>query len=728
MSDPIRFDVSNPQTPDAGAVIYISDDAATWGRLDITLTNTSADNSDLKLDPSGVLQIYLEMLTPDDIKSITVPDGSAWAGGPDKTNRHLELHPKQTITIPSQSSISIALQNVLGHAVRQGKIRFFDTSLGIQNVVVQGFVQRPPAGEAQQWGLACNLVSRVDYQSRGDTIYVTAGALAIENYILVELYHQAGGTLPSAGTPQLSISFLTGNDDLALCSEDQLKQVAASIANQNPDGRWASPAMDSQGEDTLWTVSPTGGAGDLFPADGVLTLRFDGIVTDLPAGGSAAMFIQYSGLTGYDDGYFVVLLTKTTPVPYLRSFVAYYDNTKVGTGATVHYGALKLGWEVFAADAAVLRDETIGPSGDQTFKATDTSTMQAVTAKASYQIIPRAAGVDHPEYGGELDLLVASPTATIRAQPAQTANVTVSWQCTEGSHCTLYQNGALVADNLALADQRNISISDNLTYTFLIQCHGTSVATATAVTAMWFERCSENVANLDGVMCSPQLCQQDAPAISRYCYGNGLDGAVPVVMVDNGNICYCCCGNFAVSSAIAMAAESKAAHEIEVGDQVRVALDGALNEWSERAVTFSAGIGADPSNPMIEIEFGDSANPGMIQATRNQLFLTPGGLLKRAAKLVAGRDMLMRADGGTAPVVAMRATQALGGVHQIATSVDPATDLAGHLIIVNGIVCGDYALQVSDLDSIRPEMMAKGHAGLPEFGTDQYAANNSYRQ
>jgi hypothetical protein len=35
---------------------------------------------------------------------------------------------------------------------------------------------------------------------------------------------------------------------------------------------------------------------------------------------------------------------------------------------------------------------------------------------------------------------------------------------------------------------------------------------------------------------------------------------------------------------------------------------------------------------------------------------------------------------------------------------------------------------VSDLDSIRPEMMAKGHAGLPEFGTDQYAANNSYRQ
>ena len=126
MPDPIRFDVSNPQTPQAGAVVYISDDTGKWGRLDITLTNPSTDNSDLKLDPGGVLQIYLEMLTPDDITNITLPADSAWAGGPDTTNRHLELHPKQTITIPSQNSISIELHNVLGHTPRQGKFRFYD--------------------------------------------------------------------------------------------------------------------------------------------------------------------------------------------------------------------------------------------------------------------------------------------------------------------------------------------------------------------------------------------------------------------------------------------------------------------------------------------------------------------------------------------------------------------------------------------------------------------------
>jgi hypothetical protein len=737
MPDPLRFDVSNPQTPDAGAVIYISDDADKWGRLDITLTNTSTDNSDLKLDPGGVLQIYLEMLTPDDIKNITLPADSPWAGGPDTTHRHLELHPRQTITIPSQSSISIELHNVLGHAARQGKFRFYDASLGIRNAVVQGFVQQPPAGDAGQWGLACNLVSRVDYQSRGDTIYVTgSGTTEITNYLVIELYHQAGGTLPSAGTPQLSVSFLTGDDELALCSEDQLKKVAASIANQEPDGRWKTPAVDAQGQDTVWTVSPVDGGGDLFPADGVLTLRFDGIVTDLPAGGTAAMFIQYSGLSGYDDGYLVVLLNKTAPVPYLRSFVAYYDNAKVGTGATAHYGALKLGWEVFAADHAVLRDETVGPSSDQVLGATDATTVQAVTAQVSYRLAPRAAGVDHPEDGGTLDLLVALPTAKLEF--TQDVDGAVAWQCTEGSHCALSRNGVLLADNLPLVGQHPVTVPPYRDTTCQIQCFGIGTATATVVSLA----CWNIIAQLGGTRCDPNFCETAAEYIAAFCnchppYQNGCQNAPspdccvfsstsPVPVPGGNGVCFCCCGDRVTVNAVALATESKAAHEIEIGDKVRAALDGRLSQWAERPVQFSAGIGADPARPMIEIRFGDAADAGTILATRNQLFLMPGGVLKRAARLAAGRDVLVRADGATAPIVAMEATKALRGVHQIATSRDPATDLGGHLIVVNGIVCGDYALQLSDLDSIRPELMATGHVELPEFGTDRYAAVNSH--
>jgi hypothetical protein len=741
MSAPIRFDVSNPQTPDAGAVIYISADADTWGRLTLTLTNTRSDNSDVKFDTTDVLQVYIEVLTPADIKNITVADASGWAGGPDATSGHLELHPNSPVTIPSQSSISLELHHVLGQAPRQGKMRFYCTSLGIRNAVVQAFVQRPPADAAKQWGLVPTLVTRVDYQSRGDTVYVTAsGKPDIVNYLLVQLYRQTGGTLPSAGMPQLSFSFLTGDGDLALCSEDRLKKVTASIADQRPAGRWKNPAPNSQGEDTVWTVSPADGGGDLFPEDGLLTLRFDNIVTDLPAGGTAVMFIQYSGLTGYDDGYIPVVLSKTTPVPYLRSFVAYQGDTKVPTGGTVLYGALKLGWEVFAAEAAVLRDVTAGPSSDQVKGPTDTGTMRAVTAQVSYQIIPRVAGVDHPEDGGELNLSVAPPTASLSVTPeSHSYHAMASWNCTSGDHCTLLQDNVLVADTLPLAGHHDVSLPREGSSTLLIQCHGISTATATVVAEGWLEDCRQNIAKLgpSASMCDPSFCNAASEYLAHVCncqppyQGDCGDNPQPnccpyipssaIAAYDRGGLCYCCCGNTIHVAAVAMAQGIKPAQEVQLGERVRVALDGGLTRWSERPVAFSAGIGADPANPMIEIRFGDAADPRTILAARNQLFLTPGGVLKRAARLVAGKDVLMRADGSSVPVLLMTATQALRGVHHVATSREPATELAGHLIVVNGVVCADYALQVNDLDAVRPELLAAGHADLPEFGSDDYA-------
>ena len=483
MPDPIRFDVSNPQTPDAGPIIYISDDGDKWGRLTITLTNRSGDNSDLKLDPAGVLQIYFEMLTPDDVANIKVPGDSAWAGGPDKSGKHLELHPKDTIDIPSQGSIVIELHNVLGKVPRQGKFRFYDESLKIKNAVVQGFVQRPPEDAAKQWELACILDPREEYQNQGSTVYVTVhDRPEIANYLLVHLYRTAGGTLPSAGTPQLSFSFLTGDDDLALCSDERLKSVSATIQDQRPESRWKAPSKDGQGEDWVWTVDPANGGGDLFPEKSFLTLRFDGIVTDMPPGNSM-LFIHYTGLTAYDDGYIQVPVIKSNPVPYLRSFAASSGGNPVANGGTVNYGTLELSWDVFAADAVVLRDEAAGPSSDQSLDPKDGTPVQATVAKLSYLLTPRVGTVDQPGHAGHLDLFVAGPTATVTvspdAVPTGGGDVTVSWNCTQGGHCRLLQDGAQIADNLNLIDSRNLHLPAPARLT--IECHGTTIASQDAI-------------------------------------------------------------------------------------------------------------------------------------------------------------------------------------------------------------------------------------------------------
>jgi hypothetical protein len=458
MADPVRIDVFNPQTPNAGPVIYISNDAAKWGRLSITLTNQRTDNSDIKLAPDGVLTIYCEMLTPDEIKAITVPDDSAWAGGPDATNRHLALHPKQTITLPSQSAITIELHNVLGRTPRQGKFRFYDSALGIRNAVVQGFVQRPPADGASQWGLACILDPRLEYQNQGNTIYLTgSGKPDIANHLLVHLYRGAGGTLPSAGTPRLSVSFLTGDGDLALCSEDRLKTVTASIQDQVPQGRWKSPAAQAQGEDTVWTIAPADGGGDLFPENSLLILRFDSIVTDLPPGNST-LFIQYSGLSGYDDGYIQVPLSKTTAVPYVRYFRAKADGKDVGANATIDFAPLILEWDVFAAESCLLK-------GDDE---TQAKTVARVDSKPlvprpfqSYALQPQIGSDTLP--GAEVRFYVAPPVAELTAGPdtsgGGTAWVSTFWRCfgtAADNRGQLFVEGNLVADiPLTLSEQFN---------------------------------------------------------------------------------------------------------------------------------------------------------------------------------------------------------------------------------------------------------------------------------
>jgi hypothetical protein len=378
------------------------------------------------------LQVYFEMLLPDDIKNIRLADDSDWVGGPVSTNRHVELQPKGPgpIVLPSGTSITIELQDVLGQAPRQGKFRFYVESLGIRNAVVQGFVQRPPGDAAKPWGLACILDPRQQYQNQGNTVYVTrSGRPEIANHLLVHLYRSAGDTLPSAGTPQLSFSFLTGDDDLALCSDERLKAVTASIWKQRPQGRWKEPAKDAQGADWIWTVDPADSGGDLFPEDGLLTLRFDNIVTDLPPGDSI-LFIHYTGLTGYDDGHLQVPISKNNPVPYLNYFRAQAKGDIVAADATIDFLPLTLEWDVFAADSCLLQ-------GD------DESEARPVNVSGSKPLVARPFQTYtlQPQIGSQtlagtdVRFYVTPPVASITSGPRE---LIIHWECTGSSadnHC-----------------------------------------------------------------------------------------------------------------------------------------------------------------------------------------------------------------------------------------------------------------------------------------------------
>jgi hypothetical protein len=248
----------------------------------------------------------------------------------------------------------------------------------------------------------------------------------------------------------------------------------------------------------------------------------------------------------------------------------------------------------------------------------------------------------------------------------------------------------------------------------------------------WYAQCLDNISKIPGgVPCPQDRCFHVNSYVHAVCncqppYSNGCtdpptpgccaySASSPIFVVSNEGSCYCCCGMMGTSTEVDVGGQDAApVHEIAVGDVVRTALDPGLEEWALVPARFSSGTGA--GGPGVEIRFGDPHELETVVADKDQLFLVEDGRLKRASRLVAGRDKLTRPDGSRVAILDLAALDQAGPRHRIATSDGPAADWAGHLIVVNGVVCGDYALQLADLEAERPEMMAEGHAGPPGYG------------
>jgi len=191
--------------------------------------------------------------------------------------------------------------------------------------------------------------------------------------------------------------------------------------------------------------------------------------------------------------------------------------------------------------------------------------------------------------------------------------------------------------------------------------------------------------------------------------------------------CYCCCTCFASATPVAGPDGLRALGDYVAGDQVlAAAAAGGSLCWTPQTVEFSAGSppaagSGSPGTIMVYVEYGDGQ---ALIASPNQLFLTPSGQVKRADQLVPGADSLVDKEGGGVALHRLASGHYRGGIHHIATSV-PSYDawdgsLDGHLINANGIVCGDYVLQMyQDTVKMKPHLAAPD---APTLGTAAYQA------
>lgn len=191
--------------------------------------------------------------------------------------------------------------------------------------------------------------------------------------------------------------------------------------------------------------------------------------------------------------------------------------------------------------------------------------------------------------------------------------------------------------------------------------------------------------------------------------------------------CYCCCSCFAYDTKIGIPGGGfKVIQNFSVGDKVLTAnvefeSSGIKLEWLSAKVSFSQGTGPDTHQPaMVYIHHGNARS---IIVTPDHVFLLSSGKLKRANRLVPGIDQLVSADGEPVPIHEVSIGEHEGGVHHIATNKEFTGDISGHLLLSEGIVSGDFNLQIR-ADALKERYFVANHDELPKIGTPEYQEVN----
>ncbi|MDO4272266.1 MAG: hypothetical protein Q4D16_01235 [Eubacteriales bacterium] len=189
---------------------------------------------------------------------------------------------------------------------------------------------------------------------------------------------------------------------------------------------------------------------------------------------------------------------------------------------------------------------------------------------------------------------------------------------------------------------------------------------------------------------------------------------------------YCCCSCFAFGTKIGIPGGIRKIESFVAGDEVMAASvlkkgENPVLKWEPLRVDYSSGTGENGyQSSMIYIRHGEG---GSTIATCNQLFLMADGKLKRADRLRVGQDYLVDKDGNKVEIHELSIGDYHGGVHHISIEAEKECSLDKHLLLSDGVVCGDFHLQIHADDLIEKGFMDPVN-DMPKLGTKAYETVN----
>ncbi|SHG30194.1 hypothetical protein [Flavobacterium defluvii] len=111
-------------------------------------------------------------------------------------------------------------------------------------------------------------------------------------------------------------------------------------------------------------------------------------------------------------------------------------------------------------------------------------------------------------------------------------------------------------------------------------------------------------------------------------------------------------------------------------------------------INFSSGTGDYGHQPaMAYLSIGEPYLQKNIICTTDQVYLLSNGKYTTAGKLRPGLQLVEK-DGNPIDITMVSIGNYRGGVHNIATDAPINNNPDGHLIVSNGVIAGDYVLQI----------------------------------
>lgn len=188
----------------------------------------------------------------------------------------------------------------------------------------------------------------------------------------------------------------------------------------------------------------------------------------------------------------------------------------------------------------------------------------------------------------------------------------------------------------------------------------------------------------------------------------------------NIRTCYCCCWCFARGTLMGVPDGYVKIETLTKGDKIlagtsKVGENKPALTWDPMGIEFAMGAENSHEPAMVYMAYGKEQ---FIVCSTDQVFMLSNGKLTTAVKLRPDLELIDK-DGNPVPVHTVSIGHFSGGIYHIGTTMSFNGTADRHLMLAQGIVAGDYTLQLHfhELDS---SFKVDNHDDLPSLGSPEY--------